>query len=145
MAALVVVEFFEAIKFALQVASIPKRYAVEILSPDCADEPFHKRVRERYMGHGLYFGCLKYSKISFPLMEPEQGIIIAADIPRRSGSTDRMVEHSAQRWSIDGPGLYTEANDSATTDRAPPGPIKRMIVTIRWMNKMARSRIAPPS
>ena len=46
-------------------------------------------------------------------MEPEQGIIITADISRRSGSTDRMVEHPAQRWSIDRPSLYTEANDSA--------------------------------
>ncbi len=46
-------------------------------------------------------------------MEPEQGIIITADISRRSSFTDRMVEHSAQRWSIDGPSLYTEANDSA--------------------------------
>ena len=47
MATLVVVEILEANKFALQVASIPKGYEVEILSPDCADEPFHKRVRNR--------------------------------------------------------------------------------------------------
>ena len=46
-------------------------------------------------------------------MEPEQGIIITADISRRSDSTDRMVEHSAQRWSIDGSSLNSEANDSA--------------------------------
>jgi hypothetical protein len=43
-AALVVVEILEAKKFALQVASIPKGYEVEIISPDCPDEPFHKRV-----------------------------------------------------------------------------------------------------
>ncbi len=46
-------------------------------------------------------------------MEPEQGIIITTDIFRRSGSTDRMVEHSAQRWSVDGSSMYTEANDSS--------------------------------
>ena len=46
-------------------------------------------------------------------MEPEQGVIITADISRRFGSTDRMVEDSAQRWSIDGPSPNTEANDSA--------------------------------
>ena len=39
--------------------------------------------------------------------------MIAADIFRRSSSTDRMVEHSAQRWSIDGPSLYTKVDDSA--------------------------------
>ncbi len=47
MAALVVVELRKTEQFALQVASIPKRYEVEILSPDCPDEPFHKRVRNR--------------------------------------------------------------------------------------------------
>ncbi len=107
MAALVVVEILEAIKFALQVASSPKRYEVEILSPDCPDESLHERMRNRQVGHGLHFCCLKYSKIGLPSMEPEQGVIIIADISRRSGSTDRMVEHSAQRWSIDGPGLYS--------------------------------------
>ncbi len=35
MAALVVVELRKTEQFALQVASIPKRYEVEILSPDC--------------------------------------------------------------------------------------------------------------
>ena len=43
-------------------------------------------------------------------MESEQGIIVTTDIFRRSGSTDRMVEHSAKRWS--GSSLCTEANDS---------------------------------
>jgi len=38
MAPLVVVEISEANKLVLQVASIPKRYEVEILSPDCPDE-----------------------------------------------------------------------------------------------------------
>ena len=47
MAPLVVVEILEAEKLVLQVASIPKRYEVEILPPDCPDESFHKRVRNR--------------------------------------------------------------------------------------------------
>ena len=46
-------------------------------------------------------------------MESEQGIIITTDIFRRSGATNRMVEHSTQRWSVDGSSLYTETNDSA--------------------------------
>ncbi len=34
---------------------------------------------------------------------------------------------------------------SATSARAPPGPISFAMVANRWMNKMARSRIARPS
>jgi hypothetical protein len=113
MAPLAVVEIPEANQFGLQVASIPKRYEIEILSPDCPDEPFHKRVRNRYVGHGLHLCYREYSKIGLPPMESEQGIIITTDISRRSGSTDRMVEHPAQRWSIDGTGLYAESNNSA--------------------------------
>jgi len=45
MAELIVVEILEARKFDLQVANIPKRYEVQVLSPDSPDEPFHKRVR----------------------------------------------------------------------------------------------------
>ena len=44
-------------------------------------------------------------------MEPEQRIIIAADVSRRASTTDRLVEHSAQRCPVDGPNLYAEAND----------------------------------
>ncbi len=47
MAPLIIVEILEARKFTVQVASIPKRYEVEILSPDCTDEAFHKRMRNR--------------------------------------------------------------------------------------------------
>ncbi len=79
MALLVVIEILKARKLALQVASILKGHKVEILSPDCPDEPFHKRVRDRQVGHRLYFGYLEYSKVSPPLMKLEQRIMIAAE------------------------------------------------------------------
>jgi len=44
MAPLIIVEFLEARKFALQIANIPKGHEVQVLSPDGPDEPFHKRV-----------------------------------------------------------------------------------------------------
>jgi len=80
MAPLVVVELLKAKQFALQVASSPKGHEVEVLSPDCPDESLYERVRDRQVGHGLYFGYLEYSKVSPPLMESEQRIMIAAEI-----------------------------------------------------------------
>lgn len=44
-------------------------------------------------------------------MEAEQGIVISACVFRCSSATDRVVEHSAQRRSIDGSSLYSETND----------------------------------
>ena len=82
MAALVVVEILEAKKLALQVASVPKRYEVEILAPDRADESFHERVRQRHMRHCLHFRYIEYSKIGLPAMESKQRIIVGAEIFR---------------------------------------------------------------
>ena len=93
MAALVVVEVLKAKKLALQVASSPKGHEVEVLSPDCPDESLHERMRDRQVGHSLHFGYLEYSKVGLPPMEPEQRVMIATDVLRRTGATDRTVEH----------------------------------------------------
>ena len=84
MAAPMIVEFLEVMQFSPHVTSAPERQMVEVLSPDCADESFHERVRERYMGHSLYFGHLEYSNIGLPPMETEQRIIVTADVFRRT-------------------------------------------------------------
>ncbi len=93
MAPLVVVELLKAKQFVLQIAGSPKGHEVEILSPDCPDESLHERVRNPQVGRGLYFGYLEYSKVSPPLMKPEQRAMIAAEIFWRSSSTNRAVEH----------------------------------------------------
>ena len=80
MAPLVVVELLKAKQFALQVVSSPKGHEVEVLSPDCPDESLYERVRDRQVGHGLYFGYLEYSEVGLPPMESEQRIMIAAEI-----------------------------------------------------------------
>lgn len=69
MAAIVVVEIPEAVQFSPEVSSIPEGHMVEILSPDRADQSFHKRVREWYIGNGLDFLDLENPKIGFPSME----------------------------------------------------------------------------
>ena len=112
MAPLVVVELLKAKQFVFQIASSPKGHEVEILSPDCPDESLHERVRDRQVGHGLYFGYLEYSKVRLPMMKSEQRIMIAADVFWRAGTTDRTVEHPTERWSIDGPCVHAKANDS---------------------------------
>ena len=61
MAALLVVELFKAEKLVLQVASCQKGYEVEVLSSDSPDQSFHKRVRDRQVGHSFYFVHLEYS------------------------------------------------------------------------------------
>ncbi len=84
MAALMIVEILEVMQFSPQVTSAAEKHMVEILSSDRADESFHERVRECYMGHSLNFSDLEYSKIGLTPMEPKQRIIVTADVFRRT-------------------------------------------------------------
>jgi len=112
MATLVVVKLFKAEKLVVQVASSPKGHEVEVLSSDGPGQSFHKRVRYRQVRHGFHFGCLEYSKVSFPLMESEQRIIITADVFWVTGTTDCTVEHPTKRWPIRCARVYAETNHS---------------------------------
>lgn len=89
MAPPVVVEFLKAKPFVFYVAGSPKGHEVEVLSPDRADELLDERMGNRQVEHDLHFGYLEYSKVSFPPMETEQGIMIATDVFWRAGPTDR--------------------------------------------------------
>ena len=46
-------------------------------------------------------------------MEPEQRIIIAADVFWGTGPAERTVEHATKRWPIHCARVYAEANYSA--------------------------------
>ncbi len=96
MAPLVVVEVLKTKKLALQVASSPKRYEVEVLAPDCPDESLDERMGNRYVGYSFHFGDFEYSEVGFPPMEPEQRIMIATDVLWRAGPADRTVEHPTE-------------------------------------------------
>ena len=111
MAALIIVKLFEVMQLFPQVSGAPERHMVEILSPDCADESFHKRVRERHVRHSLDFGDLEYSEIGLPPMEAEQRIIVTAEVFRRIGPTDRLAKHPTEYSTIDSPCVYPKADD----------------------------------
>ena len=64
MAALVAIDFLEVMQSSPQVSGARERHMAGKLSPDCADELFHERVRERDMGNDLRFGNLEYTRQS---------------------------------------------------------------------------------
>ena len=112
-APLIVVVIPKSQQLPLQVASSPKGHLVEKLPPDRRYEPFHEGLRERCIGHGLHFRDLEKSKVGLPSMKLEQRIMIAAVVSRRSTSTDRAVEHPADRWPIHGPYMYPKTDNPA--------------------------------
>ena len=137
MTPLVVVEIPKAKQLILQIASSPKGHDVEVLSPDCPDESFNERKRNRHVRHGFDFGNLKYSKICLPSVKSEQWVIIAADVFRQVGSTGRTIEHPTERESIDGTGVYAKANDSTCVlihDNEYPMALKSERLTAEQIN-----------
>src|ERR1022692_1657597 len=81
--------------------------------PNGADQPFHERMGEWRVGRGFDFLHFQYSKIGLPLLEPEQRIVIRTEVLGNRPPSNRLLEHPAQRHSIDDSGLHAKPNDLA--------------------------------
>ena len=96
-ASLIIVVIRKTQQLSLQVASGPKGRLVDKFPPDGPYESFHEGVRDWYIGNSLHLHDVEDSQIGLPSMKFEQRIMIAADVLLRSSSTDRSVEHPAER------------------------------------------------
>ena len=70
------------------------------------------------MGPGSVWNRLDFrnaqnSKVCLPLMKPIHRIVIGAEILRQTGTSNRLLEHMAQRQAIDDSPLDPEPEDSA--------------------------------
>jgi hypothetical protein len=56
---------------------------------------------------------LQYPQIGLPAVEPEQRIMIGTEPRGQTLLGDGLVEHAAERLTIDGNGLHTKADNPA--------------------------------
>src|ERR1700688_4440365 len=82
MNALLVVIAAEYFQVARQVERVPEKQLIEDLTPDRADQPFDERMRHREVGNRFDFLDVEYPKIGKPMVKPEQGIAVGAEIFR---------------------------------------------------------------
>lgn len=68
MRATVVVVAFEIIEFFSQVARIPERHVIQILTPDGANNPLDERVGHWDVRNRLDFIHFQYSQVGLPTM-----------------------------------------------------------------------------
>jgi hypothetical protein len=66
----------ESIELPCQVGDIPEEYVVQILPPDCTDQPFHERMRARDQGQGLDFVDFEHAQVGPPAVKCEQRIVV---------------------------------------------------------------------
>src|ERR1035438_6553588 len=69
-------------------------------------------MRQRHVWDSLDLRHLEYSKIGLPLREPIQRIMIRTEIFGQTFSTDRSMEHAAQRYSVYGTLVNAEPDDA---------------------------------
>ena len=92
MRAIVVVVIFELVEFSIQIDSIPERNVLEVLFPDCTNDPLNKGVGHWYIGYRLDFVYILTSQVRLPAMTFEQRIIVGAQGHGRTGAS---VPHKA--------------------------------------------------
>src|ERR1019366_6596586 len=110
-----------------QIRGGPEQCTIQILAPNRADQPFHKRMGEGNIGNGFDLSYLQYPQIGLPLPKPIEGIMVGAEVLGHPGSpSNGAVEHPAKCDTIDGTGMDAEPNDAARVlihdDQDPVGP-----------------------
>jgi hypothetical protein len=124
---------FEIKQLRLQVCRRPEQGAVQALSPNGPDQPFHERMRQGRVRHRFDFFHFEHPEIALPLVESEQWSVIRTEVFRNGLLSNRLIEHSAQRHAIDGSGVNTKSNDSAGElvhdDQHPMRPYRRRLTS----------------
>ena len=102
---------FERVELSLKILRVPVEDMVEIFAPDGADEPFDERMRYGHIGHCGYWVDTKDTEVCFPLKELKERIVVETEASGSCVSGGGFTEHSAERRSVDGDRLDSEANN----------------------------------
>jgi len=71
-------------------------------------------MRQGNIGHRLDLGYLQDSQIGLPLLKPIQRIVVGTEVLwHRSVPSNGLIEHPAERDTIDHSGMDAESNDPA--------------------------------
>lgn len=106
----------ELVQLAGQVNGVPEEYPIKVLMPDCSDQPFDVRMRDRSVGNRLDFFDLEDAQIGEPAVESEQRVVVGTGAAWRTLAHTGAIEHPAYRDAVDAGGVNAEADDTAAED-----------------------------
>ena len=87
MNAMRVVVIPEFVQLPRQVHGVPEEYAIEVLAPDRADQPFDERMRNRSVRNRLDLLDLEDAQVGEPAVKAKQRVVVGAE--RASVALDR--------------------------------------------------------
>ena len=97
-----------------EISGCPEQCAVQILTSNCSDQPFHKWMRQWNVGYCFDFVHIQYSQIGLPSLKEKKRIMIGAEALRHSPAVaNGMIEHAAECHAVDRSGLHPKAGAPA--------------------------------
>jgi len=114
--AMSIIIVFVFVQLARQVCSIPKEYAIKILTPDCSDEPFDKRMGDRSVRNRLDLLDLHHARIGEPTAKAEERIVIGTNVFRFALPGGGGIEHATHRHAINACRGDSKADDTTGED-----------------------------
>jgi hypothetical protein len=85
----------ELVQLASQVSAVPEEYPMKVLTPDCSDQPFDVRMRDRSVRNRLDFLDLEDAQIGEPAVESEQRVVVGTGVARQTLARTGAIEHPA--------------------------------------------------
>src|SRR5258708_3959941 len=103
----------EIVQFAPQVERIPEQHLVKVLTPDRADQALDERMRNRDVRNRLDLLDPKYPQVGEPTVESKQRVVVGANVLRLWLAGDSVIEHPANRDTVNRCGLDTKSDEPA--------------------------------
>ena len=73
---------FEIEHLTFEIGTCPEQRTIQALSAEGTDQPLHKWMGQRNVGHGLDFGHIQDSQVGLPLMKTIKRIVIGTEVFR---------------------------------------------------------------
>ena len=70
---------FEIEQLDFEIGGCPEQATIQALSADGTDQPLHKGMGGRNVGHGLDFGHIQDSQVGLPLMKTIKRIVVGTE------------------------------------------------------------------
>jgi hypothetical protein len=69
----------ELAQLSRQVQSVPEEYPIKTFTPDCSNQPFDERMRDRGIWNRLDFVDLEDAQVGEPAVKPKEWVMIGAE------------------------------------------------------------------
>ncbi len=89
-----------------------EQQATETFAPYRPNQPFDDRVGTRHVRHGFDLPDAEDPQVRLPLMKPVQRIMVRTYVHGRGLAARRVVEHPAQRYSVNDATMHATTHDA---------------------------------